>query len=122
MNAAKRITLECMLAELESACLDVQLAPAPYPRHEAHCVRVVANKNARWYRDFCEQYRSTRRRKNPRIDTAIRRRETVAALQRMIAGVDSGTTYAERLTIAARAYYRRNRAAIEAQLEHANAA
>jgi hypothetical protein len=119
MNAAKLVTLECMLAELESACLHVLLAPAPYPTHEGHCVRVVANKNARWYRDFCAQYRSTRRRKNPRTDTAIRRRNTIAALQRMIAGVDSGTIYAERLTIAARAYYRRNRAALCAQIEAA---
>lgn len=119
MNPAKLLTLSAMLDELESSSLVVELAPAPSPRHEGHCVRVVSDRNAKWYRDFCAAYSSTRRRKNPRSDTAIRRADTIRALRAMIAGRDSGTLYAERLTIAARAYFRRNRNALLAQIEAA---
>lgn len=121
MNAEKLTTLRAMLDELESSALEIVLAPAPRPMHAGHCVRVVAGRNARWYREFCAAYASTRRRRNPRPDTAIRRADTVAALHRMIAGRDSGTIYAERLTLAARLYWRRNSQMLRAMM-HAEAA
>lgn len=109
MNEAKLVTLQCMLDELEAGALEVQLAPAPRPAHEGHCIRVIANLNARWYRDFCAEHLSARLRRNPRPDTIIRRRDTIRALRAMIAGRSTGPIYAARLTDAARSYYRRHR-------------
>lgn len=89
-------TLAWMLAELKANRLEV----ARLPSRDGYR-RVVVAQNAPWYRDFCATYerqRGTRGgrccRTRPR--TIIRRRETVAALGRMLAG-DLRGVYAERL-------------------------
>lgn len=110
------MTLQCMLDELESARLDVHLAPAPHPRRELHCVRIVASRNPTWYRQLCAAHLSQRVRRNPRPDTLIRRRETLRALRRMIAGRSDVGIYGPRLLDVARAYFRRHRHEIEARL------
>lgn len=78
--------LEEMLNELESSCLEVTLAPERRRTHEMGMIRVVVSRNAPWYRHFCRQYLSTRKRRKALPDTCIKRRETLHALRRMIAG------------------------------------
>lgn len=115
MNAALIRTLEMMRAELESHMLAVALAPAPRPMHAGHCVRVKVDQNPLWYRRLCAEFPSARRRRNPRPDTRIRRRETIIALDRLArTGGEVRFQYDERLLAAARAYYRQNRAALAA--------
>ena len=116
MKPELRITLEAMLGELESSALVVVLAPAPDARHEGHCVRCVAEKNARWYRAFCAAFPSSRRRSRALADTAIRRRETVRCLAAMLAGERVGPVYGPRLLDAARAYWKRHADELEARL------
>lgn len=79
-----------MLMELESNRLEVVLAPSRRKdRRDYDMVRVVASRNCDWYRRFCAKNLSTRKRRNPRPDTCIKRFRTVAALQAMIAGTRS---------------------------------
>lgn len=53
-----------MLMELESNCLEVVLIPSG----DADCamrggmIRVAQSSNAYWYREFCDQHQSSRRR------------------------------------------------------------
>lgn len=112
-----RATLEAMLEELESSMLEVITAPAPSPRHADHCVRVAVGKNAEWYRRFCAAFPSSRRDQNRLGRTAIKRRETLAALNHLLAADPARCpVYAHRLIAAARRYYRRHRADILARL------
>lgn len=122
MNPEKKVTLQCMLDELEGGGLLVLLAPAPQQRHTGHCVRVVADENPEWYRALCAAHLSSRRRRNPRPDTLIRRRHTLRSLRKMIAGEQAGPRYGERLLEAARRYYRKHRADIRARIEAETAA
>lgn len=122
MKPELRITLESMLDEIQSAALDVQLAPAPDARHEGHCIRVVCGKNAAWYRAFCARFPSSRIRARSKPDTAIRRRETVRHLRDMLAGGTGGTCYGPRLIDAARAYWKRNATELRERLAYAEAA
>jgi hypothetical protein len=115
MKPELRVTLEAMRDEFESGQLLVEIAPAPDPRHEQHCVRVVCGKNALWYRRFCAAFPSSRRRLKRLPDTAIRRRETARALTRLIAGEPAGL-YGPRLLDAARIYWRQNAADLRARL------
>lgn len=78
--------LEEMLNELESSCLEVILVPEKRRTCEGGMIRVASSKNALWYRQFCGAYGSTRKRRNLAFDTCIKRRETLNALRRMIAG------------------------------------
>jgi hypothetical protein len=118
-----RATLEAMLDELESSMLEVVTAPAPSARHAGHCVRVAVGKNAEWYRRFCAQFPSSRRDQNRIGRTAIKRRETLAALQHLLAADPARCpTYAHRLLDAARRYYRRHRADVRARLDEEAAA
>lgn len=90
--------LEFMLMEMESNSLQVVLAPSRRrDRRDHDMIRVVASRNAEWYRKFCGANRSTRKRRNLRPDTCIKRFRTVAALQAMIAGTRS-TYYFHQLT------------------------
>ncbi len=79
-------SLQEMLAELESNQLEIVLTPAPRPAHEGHMIRVRAGQNPRWYREHCARFPSSRRRRNPRPDTRVRRRDTVKALRDMLSG------------------------------------
>lgn len=81
--------LEVMLAELESNRLEVVLAPSKRRERDYDMIRVVASRNCLWYRKFCAANLSSRKRRNPRPDTCIKRFRTIDALQRMIAGTRS---------------------------------
>lgn len=50
-----------MLEELEAHQLTVALAPAPRPRHECHCIRVVVDQNPLWYRRLYEKHPAIKR-------------------------------------------------------------
>lgn len=103
--------LEEMLNELESSCLEVILVPERRRTCEGGCIRVAVSKNALWYRQFCATYLSTRKRRNLAPDTCIRRRETLNALRRMIAGKASPKShYVYRLEIIAEQRLRRTSA------------
>jgi len=83
-----------MLFELESNCLEVVLVPASEQRHDGHRARAVQYANAAWYRKFCALYSSNR--KGSKVRTRIKRRETIAALKRIIEGETKGV-YVERI-------------------------
>jgi hypothetical protein len=101
--------LEEMLNELESSCLEVILVPELRRTCEGGCRRVAVSKNALWYRQFCAAYLSTRKRRNLAPDTCIRRRETINALRRMIAGKASPKShYVYRLELIAEQRLRRS--------------
>lgn len=58
-------------------------------------IRIVLSENVKWYRDFCAEWMVCRKRYK-RARTIIKRRDTIKALQRILAGSSSGV-YAERL-------------------------
>jgi hypothetical protein len=78
-----------MLNELEANQLVVMLVPQKRHTNEGGMIRVAVSKNATWYRKFCAAHPSSRKRRNAAPDTRIKRRETIAALNAMIAGVHS---------------------------------
>lgn len=86
-----------MLEQLESNYLEVVLIPAAEQRHAGHSVRVVQYANCIWYRRFCAMYSSSRKDQNKKGRTLIKRRETIAALNKMIAHIPSKSVYVERL-------------------------
>lgn len=92
-RSAPRLTarLAAMLAEMESTRLEVAKIRTPRGGY----VRVAVSVNAEWYQHLCRRYLSTRRR-FPRPRTLIKRRDTLAALRRMILGNLSGV-YAARI-------------------------
>lgn len=94
--------LEQMLAELESSCLEVILVPSRDRVNEGGCIRVAVSKNCTWYRRFCGRHASSRIRRNTAFDTCIKRRNTLRALNALIAGKPAGKYAAELLSIAAR--------------------
>jgi len=87
--------LEQMLNELESNRLEVILIPEKRRTHDMGMVRCAVSKNAKWYRDFCGRFASSRKRRNAAFDTCIKRHRTIAALQDMIAGRRSTYYFAE---------------------------
>lgn len=101
--------LESLLEELEANRLEVALIPQRVRTNEGGCVRVAISKNARWYRDFCAAYSSSRVRRNAAPDTAIRRENTVRALRSLLAG-RSGGKYGPHLVAIAKAAMRRTSA------------
>ncbi len=101
-NAAECRGLEVMLAELESARLVVVLVPCRRFVNEGGCIRVAAEKNCTWYRRFCAEYPSGRRRASSSFDTRIRRRDTLRLLARLVDGAASSSKYAEHLLQIAR--------------------
>lgn len=78
--------LEQMLAELESSRLEVILVPLRRPANVGGMARVAASVNAPWYRRFCAAFPSDRIRRKAAFDTRIKRANTVAALNALIAG------------------------------------
>lgn len=107
MDHEIRLALACMLQELESTGLVVELAPAPDPRHCCHFVRVAVCRNPAWYRALCERFPSGRGRGRRLPDTAIRRAHTLRGLRALLDGESAGPCYGPRLLDAARAYARR---------------
>jgi hypothetical protein len=91
------LAAEELLAELESTRLEVALVPQRIRTNEGGMIRVAISKNATWYRRFCAQYLSARKRCNAAPDTLIKRALTVRALTQMAAGKWPETTYVARL-------------------------
>jgi len=105
-----------MRDELESSRLVVALVPQRIRTNEGGCVRVAVEKNAKWYRDFCADYPSARRRKNAAFDTRIKRDNTLRALAAMLRG-DVRSVYSGHLLAIAR-----HRAAAPSRTDNAIAA
>lgn len=92
--------LQLMLDELESFRLEVQLVPLnPKMRgfNEGGMKRVVANKNARWYRELCAKHLSSRKRNHRKLDTKIKRQNILRILRRLAEGKPSRSKYAAEL-------------------------
>lgn len=92
-----------LLIELEHGQLHVELNPSSDPDWQARgwMVRQAEEENAEWYRNFCRQYtsgrkRPRRRRKAKLHDTLIKRAQTVKALERILEG-RTQSPYVERL-------------------------
>ncbi len=92
--------LQQMLDELESHRLEVQLVPLN-PRlrnwNAGGMKRVVADRNAEWYRKFCEKHPSSRKRVARKHDTKIKRASIIRILRRLCDGKPSVSKYAEEL-------------------------
>ncbi len=100
MRTSDMRKLTYMLDTLESHRLHVILAPLnPAKRgwNEFGCKRVVADRNVNWYRNLCAAFSSSRKRMHRKHDTLIRRRETIAALNRLINNRAKGTVYEARI-------------------------
>jgi hypothetical protein len=79
-----------MLEELEGNGLEVIKV-----KTDDGYIRVTISQNCKWYRDFCADYQSTRRR-HPRPRTFIKRCRTERALRGISQGMID-TEYARRL-------------------------
>lgn len=89
--------LEVLLCELESNELFVMLVPEKRRTCEGGMIRVAAARNATWYRRFCGNHLSSRRRRNRAPDTRIKRRDTIRLLNRLIAGAPTASKYAREI-------------------------
>lgn len=75
-----------MLNELECRMLVTILVPSKRSdRQEWDCIRVNADVNPRWYRNFCSQHPSSREIRRGKFDTRIRRANILSTLRRLIA-------------------------------------
>lgn len=95
-----RHRLEILKAELESSRLEVVLVPlSPNKRgyNEGGCRRCCVSRNADWYRKHCAAHHSSRVRNHRKVDTKIKRLDTLALLERLIAGLPSKSKYASEL-------------------------
>lgn len=103
-----KLAEEC-LAELEGNILEVVLIPSIDPEcaMRGGMIRAVASANAQWYREFCLQFESSRRRQRKKPDTMIKRQWTRRGLNELIDG-KCHTTYAQRLKRFIRAWHREN--------------
>lgn len=84
-------TLAWMLQEL----LDHRLESCVLPSKFGGYYRVLISQNCEWYQELCRRHEYPRKR-YPKPRTMIRRRETIAALRRMIKGDYTGV-YADRI-------------------------
>lgn len=95
-----RETARHMRHELDSRRLQVELAPSRVPEIAATGgkIRVVVERNPRWYRDFCAAHPKARSkpRRRSKPDTMIRRELTLRALDELASG-QCATVYARRL-------------------------
>lgn len=94
-----RCLAKFMLDDLLSNQLEVCLVPGRdwQPGQASNKIRAVQTENAEWYRRFCRMYKSARKYKGTHFKTAIKRRETVKALEGIVDRRSGGTIYAERL-------------------------
>lgn len=99
------IARECglMLAELESARLEVCLTDAPRPVFTGHMIRTCFDRNVAWYRKLCDEHPSGRVRRSTHSDTRIRRRDVTRLLEKLSNGTPTRSYIADALVkIAAR--------------------
>lgn len=99
MEVTKEIAemAELMRTDLDSRRLTVVLA---FPYDDLIGLRMVMERNPKWYREFCAYYSPSRRRgwnwANARRRTYIKRRDTLRGLGELASGRCS-SVYAERL-------------------------
>ena len=102
MRNEKRGGLAYQAKELLADLLDSRLEVVLIPSRDPECamrggmIRAVQERNAQWYREFCEQYPSHRRWQNRKGRTRIKRRDTIRGLNELIAG-KCNSIYAQRL-------------------------
>lgn len=84
-----------MKAELEGQRLRVTLAPCQRGR-AGNMIRVAEEQNPDWYRAFCLEYPSSRKRGRNKPDTLIKREATVRGLAELEQG-EMNSIYAIRL-------------------------
>ena len=86
LSVLERRVLRQMLADLSSHRLEVILAPSKRDEmaQRGGMIRVVLDANAAWYQKMCADYPSSRKRDNRAPDTAIRRGDTIHALEDML--------------------------------------
>lgn len=91
--------LEGMLGALKNNRLEIGLAPSKHIENATRGkkIRVVVQVNADWYRRFCADFPSSRKRDNRTFDTAIRRPKTIVALERMLLSKTARSVYAHRI-------------------------
>jgi hypothetical protein len=75
-----------LLTDLLCNTLDVSLAPAPEEQHTGHMIRVVNNRNPKWYREIY-------------ADLEVKRDRIVDSLKRLIKGVPSNMSSYDTLFI-----------------------
>jgi len=94
-----------MLNQLESHRLEVMLVPLNPNRrgwNEGGCRRCLADQNAKWYRDFCARFPSSRGTRKGGFDTVIRRANVLSALNRLVSGAGYGGKYRDELVAVAK--------------------
>lgn len=90
----KRLVRECarqFLEELDAGRLEVMKVPGS----DGGYIRIPIEVNAEWYRRFCSQFETSRRR-YPKPRTIIKRCHTRRALEKLANGGGKGV-YIERL-------------------------
>ena len=97
LSAHRRAAARHLLDELESHQLHVVLVPQKTFTNHGGMIRVAAERNCDWYRRFCLEHPSSRRRRKAAPDTAIKRAHTLRTLRRLAAGIDDRTGYSRRL-------------------------
>lgn len=90
--------LDEMLYEMTEQRLEVCLVP-DHNGNEYKMIRVACNRNPDWYREFCQRYPCTRRKKRTKRKdyTRINRKRTLKILEHMIRKRTSKSIYAEDL-------------------------
>lgn len=104
----REAAFELMIAELESSRLEVGLVPE---RRHTCCggmVRVALSRNCAWYRRYCADHPSSRKRRNLAPDTRIKRRDTLRLLNRLARGLRCRSKYEEPLRRIAATFGRRS--------------
>lgn len=87
-----------MLRDLRANHLEVMLQPAPRAMHPGHQVRTVIGRSPEWYQALCAEHPSARRDyMGIKFKTAIKRRGTISALQRIAENQLCGDLYQDRL-------------------------
>lgn len=96
--------LRWMLEDLGEWRLDVTLKPAPEPAYRDHKVRAVTSLNPLWYQDLCARCPGKAHPRRPRSATAVRRRDVVRVLKRLLRGHRGFSKYEDRLVRIAASY------------------
>lgn len=95
-----KILKECfieMLDEMMYERLTVILVPS---RHReiairGGMIRVAEQQNVYWYRQLCDRYQSTRRRKSFKSDTKIKRKRVMTIINNLINGKIPNSIYTD---------------------------
>lgn len=93
----REAAFELMIAELESSRLEVGLVPERRQTCQGGMIRVALSRNCAWYRRYCADHPSCRKRRNLAVDTRIKRRDTLRLLDRLARGLRCRSKYEEPL-------------------------